>query len=177
MLEGGIGRGDLLVVRGTAGDDLISVDSPELRSNHTQAAATGWERLQVKTLGGRDQVVIADAAAMAVTVNGGAGNDTIIGGHRRDVLVGGSGRDLIAGRDGRDRIVGGRGPDVLLGGSANDQIFGDFDEDVILDRQFGAAGSNPDDVPLPINTHRLNLLVQQFPEALDEVIRDLIELG
>ncbi len=177
VLEGGIGRGDLLVVRGTAGNDLISFDSPELRSNHTRASATGWERLQVKTLGGHDQVVIADAAAMTVTVNGGAGNDTIVGGHRRDVLVGGSGRDLIAGRDGRDRIVGGRGPDVLLGGSANDQIFGDFDEDVILDRQFGAAGSNPDDVPLPINTHRLNLLVQQFPEVLDEVIRDLIELG
>ncbi|MHC4876272.1 MAG: peroxidase family protein [Planctomycetota bacterium] len=177
VLDGGAGRGDLLVVRGTAGNDLISFDSPELQSNHTRASATGWERLQIKTLGGHDQVVIADAAAVRVTVYGGAGNDTIIGGLRRDILAGGSGRDLIAGRNGRDRIIGGRGPDVLLGGSANDQIFGDFDEDVILDRQFGTAGSNPDDVPLPINTHRLNLLVQQFPDVLEEVIQDLTELG
>lgn len=177
VLEGGIGRGDRLIVRGTMGNDRIVLDAPGLRSNHTEVTVTGWELLQVKTLGGHDQVLIANADLINVTVNGGAGNDTIIGGHRRDVLVGGSGQDLLAGRDGSDRLVGGRGTDVLLGGSDNDQILGSFDEDVILDRQFGAAGSNPDHRPLPINTHRLSLLVLRFPEVLDEVVLDLLELG
>ena len=177
VIEGGIGRHDWLVIRGSMGNDLISVDLPEIRSNHTQISATGWEKLQVKTLGGHDQVVIADADSMKVTVNGGAGNDTLVGGSLRDVLVGGSGRDVLAGRNGRDRLVGGRGPDVLLGGAGNDQIQGDFDEDVILDRQFGDAGSNPNNVPLPLNTHKLNLLAMQFPEVFDEVLLDLAELG
>ena len=43
------------------------------------------------------------APLIALTVDGGAGNDTITGGDGNDVLIGG---------DGNDTIIGGRGNDI-----------------------------------------------------------------
>ena len=55
------------------------------------------------------------AAAIALTVDGGAGDDTIVGGQGADNLVGGDGNDIV---------IGGRGNDVALLGAGNDVFVG-----------------------------------------------------
>src|SRR5262249_33459938 len=50
-------------------------------------------------------------AGVALTIDGGAGNDTLTGGDQADTLIGGSGDDIVR---------GGRGNDVASLGSGND---------------------------------------------------------
>jgi Ca2+-binding RTX toxin-like protein len=71
------------------------------------------ENLVVNMNGGDDTFVGSNGLAplIALTVDGGAGNDTITGGDGNDLLIGG---------DGDDTIIGGRGSDVALMGTGND---------------------------------------------------------
>src|SRR5207248_4463971 len=71
------------------------------------------ENLVVNANGGDDIFTAANGLAplIALTVDGGAGNDRITGGDGNDVLLGG---------DGNDTLLGGRGNDTMLGGAGND---------------------------------------------------------
>src|SRR2546423_540546 len=73
------------------------------------------ENLVVNMNGGDDTFVGSNGLAtlIALTVDGGAGNDQIPGGHGNDMLLGG---------DGHDRIVGSPGDDVALMRAAGESI-------------------------------------------------------
>src|SRR4051812_11311616 len=53
------------------------------------------------------------AALIAITVDGGAGNDTLLGSNGADVLLGGDGNDLVDGNQGNDTALLGAGDDVF----------------------------------------------------------------
>src|SRR5438132_9421471 len=71
------------------------------------------ENLVLNANGGDDVFTAGNGLAplIALTVDGGAGNDSITGGDGNDVLIGG---------DGNDTIIGGRGNDVALLSAGND---------------------------------------------------------
>ena len=62
------------------------------------------EKLVLNANGGDDQFSATGnlAALIAITVDGGTGNDTILGGNGVDTLLGGDGNDLVDGNQGND---------------------------------------------------------------------------
>src|SRR5207244_2352900 len=95
------------------------------------------------------------APLIALTVDGGAGNDSITGGDGNDVLIGG---------DGNDTIIGGRGNDVALLGAGNDTfVWNPGDGSDIVEGQAGQDtlqfnGSNANErIDLSANGSRLRL--------------------
>jgi len=109
---------------------------------------------------GRVRVVAGDAddwiavslslsAAVAVTMEGGAGNDrldgwagteTLIGGPGDDRLSGHNGNDVLDGGDGNDTISGYAGADVLSGGAGDDVLTPDDYEEPSADVVDGGPG-------------------------------------
>ncbi|HEX8524619.1 MAG TPA: carbohydrate-binding protein, partial [Tepidisphaeraceae bacterium] len=130
QLEGNIGT-DKLIIVGSATADALVVK----RDSITGGAAyvySGFESLQLDAMGGDDVITVAadavlpllinggdgtdtldaSAAAIAVAIDGGPGNDSVRGGNMPDTLQGGAGNDVF-------NVVGG-GTDVVDGGSDND---------------------------------------------------------
>ena len=115
------------------------------------------ENLVVNMNGGDDVFSAGNGLAplIAITVDGGAGNDTITGGDGNDVLLGG---------DGNDTIIGGRGSDVLNGGDGNDTfVWNPGDGSDVIEGQGGADrlqfnGANvAEKIDLSANGSRLRL--------------------
>src|SRR5215471_12306209 len=73
------------------------------------------ENLVVNMNGGDDSFSATNGLAglIAITVDGGAGNDTILGGDGNDRLLGGDGNDFIDGNRGADTVFLGAGDDVV----------------------------------------------------------------
>jgi Ca2+-binding RTX toxin-like protein len=87
------------------------------------------------------------AAASAIEVNAGAGNDGVFAGAFDDLIRGGAGddqlwgnagNDTVAGDAGNDQAWGGEGDDSLDGGAGNDQLWGDAGRDTLT----GGAGDD-----------------------------------
>ena len=73
------------------------------------------ERLAVNGLGGDDTLGAGDPRDLvAVTIDGGTGNDTINGGDGADTLLGGDGNDSIDGNRGNDTAFMGAGDDTFV---------------------------------------------------------------
>lgn len=85
----------------------------------------GFDRtsLTVRGNGGNDNLDLT-SVNVAVTLDGGVGNDTLVGGAAGDLLIGGAGDDQLSGNGGNDELRGGTGDDVLSGGSGDDALFG-----------------------------------------------------
>jgi Ca2+-binding RTX toxin-like protein len=83
---------------------------------------------------GDDQVTMAKAIALPVTMRGGPGDDSLSGGAAADSLIGGSGDDRLKGRSGADLIYGGDGDDQLFGGWGSDVLSGGAGDDQLFDR-------------------------------------------
>jgi Ca2+-binding RTX toxin-like protein len=122
--EGGAGIDTVEVNGGNASETFTTTaNGNRVRFDRTDPAPFSLdigstENLVVNANGGDDTFTAGNglAALIAITVDGGAGNDTLIGGDSNDVLIGG---------DGNDVIDGGRGSDVLDGGPGfNDLIQG-----------------------------------------------------
>jgi Ca2+-binding RTX toxin-like protein len=126
-------------------------------------------------------LVVASGVALAVTRQGGPGNDVVLGTGGPDDLGGGSGLDSILGFGGKDVLAGGLLPpspgafpppevgpnnDVLIGGSDNDvlrpnwgsdQILGGTGDDILFDGEdVGGSydiliGDTGNDVLYPLN--------------------------
>ena len=122
----GDGQPDRVIVNGTNGDDAISVVGSNGTAGVTGLAATvlvtnaepANDALAISAVAGDDVVVAAGLASnsIALTLDGGAGDD---------VLVGGGGNDTLFGRDGDDVLLGGPGVDVLDGGPGNNVLIQD----------------------------------------------------
>ena len=119
----GDGQPDRVIVNGTTGDDAITV-----AGRNGAASVTG--------LAARVSVTNAEPANDTLTINALAGDDvidasrlesssvalTLDGGDGDDVLVGSFGDDTLFGRNGDDVLVGGPGQDVLDGGPGNNTV-------------------------------------------------------
>ena len=119
----GDGAADTVTVNGTSGNDTITVagagtsvsvlgTAAEVDITNAEAAN---DKLTVNGGNGNDVISAAPlpAGIIALTIDGGAGNDTITGSHGDDLLIGGDGNDLV---------VGGRGSDTALLGNGNDSF-------------------------------------------------------
>ena len=103
------------------------------------------EQLVVNALGGSDQFTAGTGFGdLAVTVDGGDGDDVLMGGDGRDLLIGGAGVDTVSGGAGDDVLVGGPGNDSVSGGLGNDRmVWNDGDGSDVLD---GGAGADTTEV-------------------------------
>ncbi len=73
------------------------------------------EKLVLNANGGDDSYSATGnlAALIAITVDGGTGNDTLLGGNGADVLLGGDGTDFVDGNQGNDVALLGAGDDTF----------------------------------------------------------------
>jgi Ca2+-binding RTX toxin-like protein len=115
-------------------DGVLSIASPALAI--TIANAEGGDDLVVKALDGNDTL---DASAlkdgvMAMTLDGGAGNDLIFGSEGADILIGGDGNDTVTGGKGADSAMLGNGNDTFNWtiGDGNDVIDGGAGIDTLV---------------------------------------------
>jgi Ca2+-binding RTX toxin-like protein len=95
------------------------------------------------------------AALIAITVDGGAGNDTILGSNGADVLLGGDGNDFIDGNQGNDTILLGAGDDVFQWdpGDGSDTVEGQDGMDRLV---FNGSNAN-ENFNVSVNGHRVRL--------------------
>ena len=80
------------------------------------------DTLTINTSGSDDTVGASTLAAtsVALTVNGGTGEDAIIGSDGGDFLNGEAGNDFLSGGDGNDTLNGGADNDIIDGGPGID---------------------------------------------------------
>jgi Ca2+-binding RTX toxin-like protein len=125
----------ILVQSGTA--TVVSGLAAQLLVDHADAT----DQLVVNGMDGNDQIDgrLASPVLLALTFDGGAGNDTLLGGNKADVLLGGAGDDIVVGGGGNDVALLGAGNDTFVWapGGASDTIEG---QDGTDDLSF--AGSN-----------------------------------
>ena len=94
------------------------------------------ENLVLNANGGDDRFSATGnlVALMAITVDGGAGNDNLLGSNGNDLLLGGDGNDFVDGNQGDDIGIMGAGEDVFQWdpGDGNDTIEGQDGLDSML---------------------------------------------
>lgn len=121
-IGGGDGQVDSVEVSGTGGNNKINVGlagkAVVVTGASTQLIVTdaeNFDRLTARGLAGNDILTVstAAAAAMLVSLDGGAGNDTVTGSILTDILFGG---------DGNDRLTGGKGDDQMFGDAGDDRF-------------------------------------------------------
>jgi len=130
------------------------------------------EALDLHAAGGDDTFVAAPSAGtqLAITVDGGAGNDTLTGSDSPDTLVGGSGNDTITGNGGFDALDGELGDDsirardgvtdLVRGGPGNDSAETDAPNvDAIdsIESLSALAAADVKGTPLQVRTSSLTL--------------------
>jgi predicted lipoprotein with Yx(FWY)xxD motif len=119
----GDGAVDRVVMDGTAGDDAIKVAGDPsgvsvsgLRSQVSIQHQEPTDQLEVHGLAGNDSIDASALAggAIALTLDGGAGDDTLAGSQGVETLLGGDGNDVIDGNKGNDTALMGAGDDVFV---------------------------------------------------------------
>jgi Ca2+-binding RTX toxin-like protein len=147
--------GATLLVRGTAGDDVLDFRGVTL-TNVRIDAGNGNDYVissgpllnsDLEYLGGLGN----DKMVGGGKLTGNSGNDYLVGSALRDILSGGGGDDTIYGGAGDDRIDAGDGLDYVEGGAGNDSIggfqgefFGGSGNDRITGGQYLYGGSGND---------------------------------
>ena len=135
-MGGGDAAADGVTVNGTTGDNDVTLRGGPAVLNVTGLisplavtdAEPSRDRLTLNALAGNDTVDASAVAlgAIALTLDGGAGNDTLTGGAGDDTLLGGADDDTLLGGAGADLLHGGPGSDTLdAGGDPGDQAFQD----------------------------------------------------
>jgi Ca2+-binding RTX toxin-like protein len=147
--EGGDGI-DTVVVNGGNGAENFTVAANGSRVRFDRVTPAPFsidigtsENLVVNANGGDDTFTAGNGLAtlIAITVDGGAGNDTLTGGDGADSLNGGDGNDLINGGRGNDSIFLGAGDDVFVWnpGDGSDTVDGQTGSDRMI---FNGANIN-----------------------------------
>jgi Ca2+-binding RTX toxin-like protein len=121
---GGDAAADIVVVKGTAGDDVITLagSGGGVTANRLSAVVTilgsegANDRITVNALGGNDVVDASGLGAgiIGLTADGGDGDDNVVGSAGNDILLGGLGDDVLIGGPGLDVLDGGPGANVLI---------------------------------------------------------------
>ena len=130
----GDGQPDQVIINGTAGNDVITIDRDHgavtvsgLAETVTIAHAEGALDHLTVSAGAGDDVIDASnlpADQIGLTLNGGAGNDVILGSHGNDTIIGGAGNDVLFGGAGNDLFIWnpGDGSDVVEGQAGFDTL-------------------------------------------------------
>jgi Ca2+-binding RTX toxin-like protein len=147
--EGGAGT-DTVEVNGGNGSEIFTATANGTRVRFDRinpapfALDIGTSESLVVNLNGGDDSFSATgnlAALIALTVDGGAGNDTLLGSNGVDILLGGDDDDFIDGQQGNDVAFLGAGDDVFQWdpGDGSDVIEGQAGLDTMLFN--GSAGN------------------------------------
>jgi hypothetical protein len=83
---------------------------------------------------------LAGGVALALVINGTAGDDTLTGRAKSDFIYGYEGNDTIGGKGGDDEMWGGFGSDVISGHGGNDTLHGEGGADTV------SGGSEDDEL-------------------------------
>ncbi len=159
--EGGAGV-DTIEVNGGNGAENFTVAANGTRVRFDRVSPAPFfldigtsENLVVNMNGGNDTFTAGNglASLIALTVDGGTGNDTITGGDGNDVLIGGDGNDLIAGGRGNDVALMGAGDDTFVWnpGDGSDTVEGQAGSDTLL---FNGANVN-ENIDISANGQRV----------------------
>jgi Ca2+-binding RTX toxin-like protein len=152
----GDGQADAVFLNGTNGADQVSVGSSASNIFVTGLAAVvqisaveaSLDQLTINGLGGDDTINAGfiKTNVVALTLNGGDGNDTLTGTNGNDLIIGGRGNDVAFMRSGDDTFVWnpGDGSDTVEGQGGNDTL------------QFNGANVN-ENINLSANGSRLRL--------------------
>jgi Ca2+-binding RTX toxin-like protein len=119
----GDGAVDSVTINATSANDVVRISSvgnavsvDGLAAHVAIVGDEATDQLIVHGLAG-DDVVDASAVgngAMALTLDGGDGDDILIAGAGNDTLLGGAGDDVLLGGPGQDVLDGGTGNNILL---------------------------------------------------------------
>src|SRR5687768_1930902 len=140
--EGGAGT-DTVEVNGGGGAEVFTTTANGTRVRFDRLDPAPFsidvgtsEHLVVNMNGGNDRFSATGnlAALIAITVDGGIGDDTILGSNGIDLLLGGDGNDFVDGQQGNDLALMGAGDDVFQWdpGDGNDTIEGQDGADRML---------------------------------------------
>src|SRR5262249_55223309 len=107
-----------------------------LAAQVTVTGAEGaFDKLAVSGLDGDDKIDASglNAGQVALTIDGGAGNDTINGSPGSDNLIGGDGNDVVTGGAGNDTALLGNGDDQFIWnpGDGSDTVEGQAGNDTL----------------------------------------------
>ena len=121
---GGDGQVDTVIVNATAGDDVVTITGTTAGVSVLGLAATmnivgaepALDQLLVNLLAGDDVLEASSLqdGVIALTADGGPGDDVLIGSDGPDVLLGGEGDDVLIGGAGLDVLDGGPGNNILI---------------------------------------------------------------
>lgn len=131
-VDGGSRGRDTLVVRGTRGDDVMTVDEDSIEM---AALDVVFQNIETIILEGDDGDDVLDATSASVDrtiLMGGRGDDLLLGSEGRDRLFGEEGRDTLKGRGGDDTMSGGEDEDLMYGGRGRDGMNGGRGNDMLL---------------------------------------------
>jgi Ca2+-binding RTX toxin-like protein len=133
-------NGDTLTVTSDQEADTIALAAAggviTVNGQATTLAANDNAKIAVNAGDGADTVdasALAAANYLALTVNGGSGDDLLTGGSDNDHLLGDGGNDRVVGFKGNDDLEGGDGNDVLVwnNGDNTDVMDGDAGADEV----------------------------------------------
>jgi len=122
LFEGGNGN-DTAQINGDNGAETFTVTPNGTRVRFDRISPAPFsldigttENLVLHAGGGDDTITAANglAALIALTLDGGDGNDTITGGDGADLLIGGNGNDTVTGGRGNDTAQLGDGDDTFI---------------------------------------------------------------
>lgn len=120
----GDGQPDSVIVFGTNGDDVVTLNGDAAGTSvlglaaqvNIAGAEAANDRVTVNVLAGDDVVDGSGLAANAIQFvsDGGDDDDVLIGGDGNDVLFGGNGDDVLIGGPGNDTLDGGPGNNIII---------------------------------------------------------------
>jgi Ca2+-binding RTX toxin-like protein len=140
--EGGLGTDTVEVNGGNDAETFtVTANGTRVRFDRTNPAPFSLdigttENLVVNCNGGDDNFSAGNGLAglIAITVDGGAGNDKLQGGDGADTLIGGDGNDFVDGNRGNDVVFLGAGDDVFQWdpGDGSDTVEGQGGHDAMV---------------------------------------------
>ncbi|HET9131792.1 MAG TPA: calcium-binding protein, partial [Terriglobia bacterium] len=135
----GTNLADDIQIAGANSDYTVSGLAALVNVHNSEAT----DQLVVNARGGDDHIsaTALPAATVALTIDGGNGDDSILGGQGNDTLIGGNGNDFIDGNRGSDTALLGAGNDIFQWdpGDGSDVVEGQGGIDVLL---FNGANIN-----------------------------------
>jgi len=135
---------DVLVIRGTAGDDVIEAVGNEVDLSGLDVFFENIDTLIIEGGNGDDWLDVSQSAGQHNILMGGDGNDTLVGSDAADRLFGEDGMDVLLAGDGNDMLSGGPGTDRLYGHRGLDQMNGGSGNDMLLQ---DGSGDRAEDMP------------------------------
>jgi Ca2+-binding RTX toxin-like protein len=170
----GDGQADRVVINGTDGNDAINVNgdaSGVAVAGHSARVAIQHQEptdeLDVNGFAGNDAIDASGlaAGAIALSLDGGAGDDTIAGGKGVETLLGGDGNDTIDGNGGNDTAILGAGDDTFVWdpGDGSDTVEGQDGTDTMIFNGANVA----EQIDLSANGNRLRLFRTQGNVTMD----------